>query len=105
MPPDMQTERGYPDMLQHFHSLYPLDASKSTEDQASRALGVRSTVLKGVSGHDGSASAIRRFGSRQVRIGSRAKYSKLTRPVSWLFPWVSIIGPAKYSQEMPGICA
>lgn len=66
MPAELQMEQGYPDMLQHFHSLYPLDDLKAKTEQPSRALGVQSWILKGISMHDGAAFAIRRFSWRQV---------------------------------------
>ena len=69
MPADLQEENGYPDMLQQFHSLYPLDNTKAGE-QLSRALGVQTQVLKGVSMHDGVAFALRRFSWRQVGTSS-----------------------------------
>ena len=66
MSAELQTENGYPDMLQQFHSLYPLDDSKASGEQLSRALGVQTQVMKGINMHDGAAFAIRRFSWRQV---------------------------------------
>ena len=63
-----QAENGYPDMLQHFHSLYPLDDTKTPGEQLSRAFGVQSQVLKAVNMHDGVASAVRKFSWRQVSL-------------------------------------
>lgn len=65
MPLEMQQKQGYPDMLQQYHSLYPLDAENAHE-QPSRAIGVQTTIFKGISVQDGSGFAIRRFAWREV---------------------------------------
>lgn len=79
MPSEMQAEVGYPDMLQHFHSLYPLEDSRSASERPSKAFGVQSEVLKGVSMHDGTAFAIRKFGWRQVGLCCRRDSNRHTQ--------------------------
>lgn len=59
-------EPSLPDKIQHFHSLYPLEAAPGPQDPPSAALGVRSFLLKAINGHDGAAYALRRIDGRQV---------------------------------------
>lgn len=67
MPSEIQVESGIPEMVQQFHSLYPLEDLHSAEDRPSIALGVQSVVFKGISIRDNQAYALRRISRRQVR--------------------------------------
>ncbi|KAL2653446.1 hypothetical protein R1flu_021574 [Riccia fluitans] len=55
-----------PEMVQRFHTLYPLEDVNRDDDSTSCAFGVRSMILKGISSTDGITYAIRRIDSRQV---------------------------------------
>jgi len=66
MSPELQAESGFPLMLQHYHSLYPLEDLKTAEEAPSKAVGVQSLVIKGVSAQDGHSLALRKIGWRQV---------------------------------------
>ncbi|KAK3237567.1 hypothetical protein CYMTET_52367 [Cymbomonas tetramitiformis] len=56
-----------PSMVDKYHSLMPLEEMQSASDEVpSAALGVRSTVLKGINMDDGGAYALRRIDGRQV---------------------------------------
>ncbi|KAG6547571.1 hypothetical protein Mapa_011020 [Marchantia paleacea] len=55
-----------PEMVQRFHTLYPLEEVNRDDDSPSCAFGVRSMTFKGISSSDGIAYAIRRIDSRQV---------------------------------------
>jgi hypothetical protein len=77
--PDVDGELGLPDMLQQYHTLYPLEDMAAAGEQPSPALGVRSTVLKGISSTDGKAYALRRIDGRQVGGGPGASLSHLAK--------------------------
>ena len=66
MEPHAEAAHSLPDMLHHYHSLYPLEDLGSRADQPSAVFGVPSAMLKGISLHNGQGHAIRRFDSRQV---------------------------------------
>jgi PAB-dependent poly(A)-specific ribonuclease subunit 3 len=55
-----------PEMVQRFHSLYPLEDVNREDEIPSTAFGVRTMIFKGISSSDGQAYAIRRIDSRQV---------------------------------------
>lgn len=55
-----------PEMVQRFHSLYPLEDVNRDDEIPSTAFGVRTMIFKGISSSDGQAYAIRRIDSRQV---------------------------------------
>lgn len=57
-----------PEMVQRYHSLYPLEDVIREEEAPSSSLGVRTMIFKGVSSSDGQAYAIRRIDSRQVTL-------------------------------------
>ena len=59
-----------PEMVQRYHSLYPLEDVIREEEAPSSSLGVRTMIFKGVSSSDGQAYAIRRIDSRQVTLYS-----------------------------------
>ena len=65
MTPEQQTERGMPDMIQHYHSVYPLeDAAK--QDNPSTAFNIPTHLIKGISLNDGQAYTLRHLEPRQV---------------------------------------
>ena len=55
-----------PEMVQRFHSLFPLEDVNREDEVPSTSFGVRTMIFKGVSSSDGQAYAIRRIDSRQV---------------------------------------
>ena len=57
---------GIPPSIQHYHSIYPLEPAAGAAEAP--AFGVRSQVLKGISGRSGSAFALRRISPQQVWI-------------------------------------
>lgn len=57
---------GIPPSIQHYHSIYPLEPAAGAAEAP--AFGVRSQVLKGISGRSGSAFALRRISPQQVGI-------------------------------------
>lgn len=59
-----------PEMVQRYHSLYPLEDVIREEEAPSTSLGVRTMIFKGVSSSDGQAYAIRRIDSGQVTLDS-----------------------------------
>ncbi len=56
---------GIPPSIQHYHSICPLEPAAGAGEAA--AFGVRSQVLKGISGRTGAPFALRRFSAQQVR--------------------------------------
>ena len=67
MTPEMQAETRLPDAVRQYHSLYPLEDPRAADEAGSKAFGVQSLVLKGISAHDGQAYALRRISRRQAR--------------------------------------
>lgn len=63
--PESQAQLGIPPSVQHYHSLYPLEPPAANATEAP-GFGVRSQVLKGISGHSGSAFALRRISPQQL---------------------------------------
>jgi hypothetical protein len=59
-------EPALPDMVGHYHTLYPLEDLAAAEESPSAALGVRTCAIKGVNSHDGQAYALRRVDGKQV---------------------------------------
>lgn len=57
-----------PDMVQQYHSLYPLEDLTTAREKASQAFGMKTTLLKGVSSRDGQAYTLRRVDNRRVRL-------------------------------------
>jgi hypothetical protein len=57
-----------PEMVQRFHSLYPLEDMNRDDEIPSSAFGVRTMIFKGISSSDGQAYALRRIDSRQVTL-------------------------------------
>jgi PAB-dependent poly(A)-specific ribonuclease subunit 3 len=55
-----------PEMVQGYHSLFPLEDVNREDDVPSTSFGVRTMIFKGISSSDGQAYAIRRIDSRQV---------------------------------------
>lgn len=55
-----------PEMVQRFHSLFPLEDVNREDEMPSTSFGVRTMVFKGISSSDSQAYAIRRIDSRQV---------------------------------------
>lgn len=55
-----------PEMVQRFHSLFPLEDVNREDEIPSTSFGVRTMIFKGISSSDGQAYAIRRIDSRQV---------------------------------------
>ncbi|XP_024398844.1 uncharacterized protein [Physcomitrium patens] len=55
-----------PEMVQRFHSLYPLEDVNREDEIPSASFGVRTMLFKGISSSDGQAYAIRRIDSHQV---------------------------------------
>ena len=55
---------GIPPSIQHYHSIYPLEPAAGAAEAP--AFGVRSQVLKGISGRSGNAFALRRISPQQV---------------------------------------
>ena len=80
MTPEMQAEMGVPDMVQHYHSLYPLEDLRLAEEGVSRGLGVQSSVLKAISAQDGQAYALRKLSWRQVTPGCTSPHAAHTLP-------------------------
>ena len=67
----METEGDYglPEVLQQYHSLYPLEDLANAGEVPSQAFGVATQVVKAISSLDGQAVALRRVDGRQVRAG------------------------------------
>ncbi|BDA44294.1 PAN2-PAN3 deadenylation complex subunit pan3 at C-terminar half [Coccomyxa sp. Obi] len=61
-----EADWGLPEMVQHYHSLYPLEDIAAARDQPSQAFGISTILLKAVSSRDGQAYTLRRLDSRQV---------------------------------------
>lgn len=59
-------EPALPDMIGHYHTLYPLEDLAAAEEHPSSSLGVRTCVVKGINPHDGRAYALRRVDGKQV---------------------------------------
>lgn len=57
---------GLPEMVQQYHSLYPLEDIAAAREQPSQAFGIPTIVLKGVSSRDGQPYTLRRLDSRQA---------------------------------------
>lgn len=58
---------GLPEILQHYHSLYPLEDLAQAEEQPSQVFGLCTSVVKAISmGGDGQAVALRRLSGRQL---------------------------------------
>lgn len=62
---------GIPPSIQHYHSIYPLEPAAGAAEAP--AFGIRSQVLKGISGRTGSAFALRRVSPQQVGVVRRLK--------------------------------
>ena len=76
---------GLPEILQHYHSLYPLEDLAQAEEQPSQVFGLCTSVVKAISmGGDGQAVALRRLSGRQVSTGQAI--------LAW-FRWSSITPP------------
>ena len=54
--------------MQQYHSLYPLEDLSLTREKSSQALGMKTTLMKGVSSCDGRAYTLRRLDNRRVRL-------------------------------------
>ena len=63
---EAEGDYGLPEVLQQFHSLYPLEDLAAAE-APSPVFGVATQVIKGVASLDGQAAALRRVDGRQVR--------------------------------------
>lgn len=63
---EAEGDYGLPEVLQQFHSLYPLEDLAAAE-APSQVFGVATQVIKGVASLDGQAVALRRIDGRQVR--------------------------------------
>ncbi|KAK9820130.1 hypothetical protein WJX72_006407 [[Myrmecia] bisecta] len=63
--PESEGDLGMPEMIQQYHSLYPLEEA-GADELPSQAYGVGTVVLKGISSVDGAAYALRRIDGRQV---------------------------------------
>ncbi|KAI8469985.1 MAG: hypothetical protein J3K34DRAFT_377450 [Monoraphidium minutum] len=59
-------EPALPEVVGPYHTLYPLEDLAAAEEHPSAALGVRTAVIKGISGHDGQPTALRRVDGKQV---------------------------------------
>lgn len=55
-----------PEVVQRFHTLYPLEDVNREDESSSSAFVVGSMIFKGISSSDGLAYAIRRIDHRQV---------------------------------------
>ena len=55
-----------PEMVQQYHSLCPLEDLTSAREKPSRAFGIKTALLKGVSSTDGQAYTLRRIDNRRV---------------------------------------
>lgn len=63
-----------PDVVQRFHTLYPLEDVNREDESSSAAFLIRSMILKGISSSDGLAYAIRRIDHRQVANSTSSLY-------------------------------
>ena len=62
-------EFGLPDMVQQYHSLFPLEDLHAAAEQPSAAFGVCSMLIRGVAPQlQGQAVTLRRLDSRQARL-------------------------------------
>ena len=57
---------GLPEAVQQYHSLCPLEDLTSAREKSSRAFGMKTALLKGVSNMDGQAYTLRRIDNRRV---------------------------------------
>jgi hypothetical protein len=64
---EAEGDYGLPEVLQQYHSLYPLEDLGAAADAPSQAFGVATQVVKAVSSLDGQAAALRRVDGRQAR--------------------------------------
>ena len=64
-----------PEIVQRFHSLFPLEDVNREDEIPSTSFGVRTMIFKGVSSSDGQAYAIRRIDSRQVITSHSENYN------------------------------
>ncbi len=64
---EAEGDYGLPEVLQQYHSLYPLEDLGAAADAPSQAFGVATQVVKAVSALDGQAAALRRVDGRQAR--------------------------------------
>lgn len=70
---EAEGDYGLPEVLQQFHSLYPLEDLAAAE-APSPVFGVATQAIKGVASLDGQAAALRRIDGRQARaIKDRAR--------------------------------
>lgn len=87
-----------PEMVQRFHSLFPLEDVNREDESPSTSFGVRTMIFKGISSSDGQAYAIRRIDGRQVitpeNINLNSVGQLLCKPLGFI---CVIISAAKYS--------
>lgn len=62
-----EVDWGLPDMVQQYHTLYPLEDIAAAREQPSQAFGIPTILLKAVSSRDGQPYTLRRLDNRQVR--------------------------------------
>ena len=56
-------------MVQHYHSLFPLEDTAAARERPSPAFGVATSLFKAVSAKDGQGYTLRRLDHRKVRNG------------------------------------
>ena len=76
MEPEAEGRRGLPDMMQQYHSLYPLEDNGLHVDQPSRVFRAPTLIFKGISIHNGQGHAIRRIDGHQVRVSRLACHGR-----------------------------
>ena len=62
----LEAEWGLPDMVQHYHSLYPLEDITGARERPSPAFGLATALFKAVSAKDGQGYTLRRLDPRKV---------------------------------------